>query len=468
MKKITKIIFVFLFTLSTFFVSGCKNSPVSYRINLEIWGLFDSSDTFTQIFSEYKKINPFIGEIKYKKLSQETYKKDLLDAMASGQGPDIFLVQNNWLPAFKDKVEAAPNWIITEQDYRNNFVDVASQNFIEESQIYAMPLTVDSLALYYNKDLFNAEGITAPPKTWQEFKDDVVKLTKIDQFGNIVQSGAAFGTAYNINRSTDLISLLMMQRGAEMVSSDGREVRFDKVISDGSSTVSPGEESLNFYTQFANISKPAYSWNRKMHYSIDAFTEQNTAMMINYSWQYETIKNKNSKLNFAVAPIPQLNSKAVNYANYWAYAVAKNKTAPTDDDFKKQNPANFNYSKVRVHEAWELLKFMGMNNGGKFTLINGVSGTTKTAAIPIDPAEKYAESTKRPAARKDLIEKQKTDVALGPFAYGNLIAKSWYQVDPESTESILAEMIDSVNVGNSASYDALKLAANRINQFMRK
>jgi ABC-type glycerol-3-phosphate transport system substrate-binding protein len=468
--RATKIISSLLIASFALVLTGCgKVTPVTYKINLEVWGVFDNSSTLQKLIQDYKKVNPFIGDIAYRKMSQDSYKKDLLDALAAGNGPDIFLIQNNWLPRFEDKTEPAPNWLITEQSYRDNFVDVAANDFMDQGKIYAMPLTCDSLALYYNKDLFNAAGITAPPATWKEFNADAAKLTKKDQYGNIVQSGAAMGTVYNINRSTDILGLLMIQNGVQMVGDDKKEATFDKVISSGDGkTISAGQNALDFYTQFAKINSSVYTWNSNMHYSVDAFSEQTAAMMLNYSWQYATIKSKNPKLNFAVAPVPQLYSeKPANFANYWAYAVAKNKTAPTDDNFKQQNPANFDYAKVRIYESWEFLKFLGMKSGGKFTVTNSVSGTTKDFALSSDPTEEYLKAVERPAARKDLIEKEKADVFLGPFAYGNLIAKSWYEIDPDAIETIFASMINSVNTGASTAYDALHLGASRITQLMR-
>ncbi|HEY5836290.1 ABC transporter substrate-binding protein [Streptomyces sp.] len=41
-----------------------------------------------------------------------------------------------------------------------------------------LPLLGDAYGLYYNKKAFAAAGITAPPKTLSEFKQDAVKLTK--------------------------------------------------------------------------------------------------------------------------------------------------------------------------------------------------------------------------------------------------------------------------------------------------
>lgn len=471
MKVKTKTIISFIVLASLFLFSGClKEKPPGYKINLEIWGTFDSSDAYGNFFSKYREINPFVGDLKYRKLDVDNYKKDLLDALASGQGPDIFFIRNSWLPSFRDKIEPAPEWIMGEQEFRRDFVDVVADDFLDGGKVYAAPLNVDCLALYYNKDLFNAEGIATPPSTWEDLQEDVKRLTKIDQFGNITQQGIALGTAYNINRSTDILTLLMLQKGTRMTNEEKTEATFDKPVALGGNYFQPGEDSLEFYTNFARLGKPNYSWRPTQHYSIDAFSEGTLAMMLNYSWQYPTIKSKSSKLNFAAAPVPQFSgNQPVNYANYWGLAVAKNKiiSSPTDPRTGKSGeiaPDN----KVRIQEAWELIRFLTMKNNGKVTLFNGISGTSQEFAVDVDPAVEYLKNTGKPAARRDIIEQQKSDPVLGPFAYGNLIAKSWYQVDPEAIESLLAETINSVNNGVMTPRGALELAANRVSQLMRK
>lgn len=45
-----------------------------------------------------------------------------------------------------------------------------------DGKLYAVPLAVQTLQMYYNKDLFAAAGITAPPTTWAEFTKDVETL----------------------------------------------------------------------------------------------------------------------------------------------------------------------------------------------------------------------------------------------------------------------------------------------------
>lgn len=458
-KNIIGLILIIFLASSLFFFSGCfKDKSANYKVDLEIWGIFgDSSVAYADIIQKYKEINPLVGNITYRKFTIDTYKEDLLNAMASGQGPDICLIHNAWLPLFKDKITPSPERILGEREFRDNFVDTAGNDFLDEGRVYAVPLSVNSLALYYNKDLFNAEGIVSPPTTWGDFSADVKKLTKIDKFGNIVQSGAAMGTAYNINRSTDILNLLMFQNGVPIVDENRMQVNFGE----------SGENALEFYTQFAKVSSDVYSWNNRMHYSIDAFYEGTAAMMLNYSWHYQTIKNKNSKLNFGVAPIPQISREnPVNYANYWGFAVVKNKSQGEKPD-KRRIKSLAVSDNIRVHEAWEFLKFLTVKNNGSFTITHAVSGKTKKVPVNLDPAKNYLEKSGEPAARRDLIEEQKNDPVLGPFAYGNLIAKSWYQPDSEAAETILAEAIDSVNQGKSSVSQALKNAAFRINQFFR-
>jgi len=78
------------------------------------------------------------------------------------------------------------------------------------------------------------------------------------------------------------------------------------------------------------------------------------------------------------------------------------------------------------------------------------------------------EKTKKPAARRDIIEIQKNDARIGVFAEQNLIAKNWYQADTEAIEAILAEMIDQVNRGQFTPGEAIKSASAKVSQLMGK
>jgi multiple sugar transport system substrate-binding protein len=453
-KKI-KILISFLIIVPVLSLSGCgfKKAPIKqYSLNLEVWGLFDEEAAFADFFENYKKIDPNVENITYKKLSQDTYQKDLLDALAAGKGPDIFLIQNTWLPGFLDKTTPATADIMNEQTLRNQFPDVVADDFLQDGKVYALPLSIDSLALYYNKDLFNQAGITAPPATWEEFAMDAQKLTKIDAFGNINQSGAAMGTAYNINRSTDIANLLMLQNGLSIVNRKSKDADFNN---------DAGIKALDFYTQFVRSANPA--WNLRMHYSIDAFAEGNLAMMLNYSWQIPVLKSKSPKLNFGIAPIPQFAnaSNKIGYANYWAYGVSKNQQIKTGNDSSVSAVPVSN--ETRNAEAWKLISYMTM----KQTAATSTAASGATGGASSDSVKDFLFKTQKPAARRDLIEWEKNDVNLGVFALGNLYAKSWYQIDPTATGAIMAEIIEQIVAGQTSIREGVQVMAARINSLAK-
>ncbi len=396
---------------------------------LEFWGVFDDRSAFDKVIRDFQGLNPGV-KVFYKQFSYEDYERNLIDAMASGTGPDVFMVHNTWIPKHGDKLAALPAKIpglkqplLTVQDYKNNFVDVAFKDFTYNNQIYALPLYVDTLALFYNKDLLNSTGITRPPQDWDEFNSDVETITKLDKSGQITQSAAAIGTARNINRSTDLLSALMIQTGVKMTDDDHTGASFASSVNN----TAVGELALKYYTDFANPSVRTYTWNDAQHYSLDAFIEGKTAMMFNYSHQIGVLRSKASRLNLGVAPMPQVSKTDVkNYANYWGAGVSSRSKFP--------------------NESWKFVAYLASKEG----------------------AQSYLSETVRPSARRDLIELQRSDLDLGIFAVQALSARSWYQIDSTAIETIFADMIDDVNFGRMSVKDSLSNAESRVSVLMSR
>lgn len=385
---------------------------------LEIWGVYDEPVVFQDLIRDYQKQNKCVS-ITYAKKSFTDYEETLINAFASDKEPDIWLMHNTWLPKHKDKIKEVSEILLPFSTFRNTFVEVAEKDLTENNKIYGLPLYVDTLALYYNKDFFNTAGITSPPETWDNLIEDLDKLTKKNQWGVIERAGIALGTAENINRSTDILALLMLQNGTKMVSDDKKLATFDK---------STGQDALRFYTDFSNPSKRAYTWNRQMPYSIDAFIEGKAAMMINYSHHIPTIKSKAPYLNFGIASMPQVKDREfdINYANYWAFTVSKD-TKASD-------------------EAWKFILYL----------------TNK------ENSQKYLQKTKRPTARRDLVDWQKNDLELGVFAKQALTARNWYQIDNNKIETIFAEAINSIILGRASVSKAIETAADQVTLLMRK
>jgi multiple sugar transport system substrate-binding protein len=415
-KKILTILLAVVF-LSAGCGGGSGSSVSNKPVVLQFWDPFETSQNFQPLITAYQQMHPNV-QIVYTKKDITTYPTDLLNALASGNGPDIFSINNAWLPQYIDKVQPAASTTLSFTDYKNAFVDAAVNDFTKNQAVYGVPLYVDSLGLYYNKDILGSAGIATPPETWDELSADVQKIKRADTTGYFTLSGLAAGTNANVNRGVDILYLFMLQQGTVPYTSDFSQPTFAEPVQQNGQSSNPGLDALNFYTSFANPESTNYNWNSRSDYSIDAFANGRAAFLYSYSYTEATIKADNPNLNFDVAPVPQpnLTAPAVNFANYWGEVVSK----------QSKNSA----------VAWDFLKYMSSK----------------------DTLDKYYALHKQPSSRKDLIALQIQDPDIGVFANANLTAKSFYRPDQAQMDNIFGNMIDNVILNGLPADQALQQA----------
>ncbi len=456
-----------LFLILAFLITAgpiCKGTPVEVQramrpVTLTYWRVFDDQDSMNEIFAAYQALHPNVS-FTYRKFRLEEYEQKLLDAMAEDKGPDLFSIPNTWVKEYQTKILPMPKSItlpyqvttgtikketiiemrtiptMSLRAIKTDFIDQVAKDVVLkyqeapdkplEDRIYALPLYADTLALFYNRDILNASGIPEPARTWTEFQEHIKKITKIDQQGNIIQAGAALGTAKNVERAPDILSLLMMQNGT-MMTDDAGFATFANIPPGSAVPAPPGEEALGFYTDFASPYKEVYTWNANMPNSLEAFLTGRSAYFFGYSYHIAQIKNRAPKLNFAVAKIPQIEGgQEVNFTNYWVETVSRKTKAP--------------------NEAWDFLQFLAK----------------------AENVQKYLTKTKKPTALRSLIASQIEDIDLSVFASQTLTAKSWYRgIDAPATEKIFEEMIENVVAGTQTLKEAINWAQGRVNQTMR-
>ncbi len=445
---------------------GSQQAQQAYRnITLQYWTVFNSPEDYTQVIADYQAIHPNI-RVEVKKFRFEEYEQMLLNALAEDRGPDIFSVHNTAVPEYRTKLLPLPESttlaqqtvtgsvrreVVTElvttrslnvADLRNQFVEQvykdvylpeltldAEQRPIEgQPAIYGLPVAFDTMVLFYNRDLLDNAGVAQPARTWNEFQEQVGRIARFDSKGNILIAAAALGTADNTPRAVDILALLMMQNGAEMVSADG-EVNFHRIPESlrGQRSAVPGIEALQFYTSFANANQRSYTWNEQQPDGFEAFLQGRVAYFFGYAYHLEQIRGLAPKLNFGIANMPQIqNNPEVHFANYWVEGVSK-KTANPD-------------------AAWDFVQFMS------------------SAA----EAQKIVQAAKKPTARRDLYQPQLDDPDLFVFASQVLRSRSWYNgMDAAAAETIMKALIRDVLAGVDDTDELLELAAQRVQQTMR-
>jgi ABC-type glycerol-3-phosphate transport system substrate-binding protein len=432
MKNLNKIT-ALLLTVS-FLAAGCgggtsSSSKKGGPIVLKFWKPFENSQRMELLFQEFTKIYPNVS-IVYTKKNVDNYEQDLLEALASGTGPDIFSIHNDWLPPYLNKIVPAPDKTFIYKDYKDQFIDTVVEDFTVDGKIYGTAMGVDSLALLYNKDILGSEGIATPAKTWQELADHVQKIRRLDSKGYFTRSGVALGTNSNINRAVDILYLFMLQQRVAPFSADSSRPQFGSSIRKDGKNYNPGQVALEFFTSFANPMTPNYNWNMKSDYSIDAFVNGKTAYLITYAYQIPAIVQKNPNLNFDIAPVPQpnLDDTAVNFSDYWGEVVSK------------QSPPQAQAA------AWELLKFLSSKN----------------------VLDKFYATGKQASSRKDLIDTQVNDPIIGVFANANLTSKPFLKLDQKKMDGIFSQMIDNVILNGKEVPDALSIAQQQAEAMVRQ
>lgn len=392
-------------------------------VTLEYWRIQDDQDTMAEQIAAYKKLHPNV-DIVYRKMREEDYEKILLEAFAENRGPDIFSIPNSWMGGWRAKILPIPKeFTISTQtvnaekkivtvkqkkpgmsilDMRNRYIEGITKDLIVPiveqvgkpavDKIWGIPLSADTLALFYNRDILRKGNFEKPPATWRDVQEYATKLTVRETADNqpsdvIKQSGAAIGTAKNVSNFVDVVAALMQQNGAVLADEFTGGATFSEFTPETEDKLyPPGVEALMFYQSFAQPYSPNYSWNDSMPLSFDAFLAGSTAFYFGFPSDIQKIRDRAPKLDFGLAPLPQVDpSKPSTILHYPVEVVAKQTDTPD--------------------EAWDFLHFLASE----------------------EQVATFLTAAKRPTALRSLIGGQLTDPDIAPFAGQVLTARAWYR-----------------------------------------
>ncbi len=423
-KKIFSLVILLSFLVTTGL--GCRGLSQEQQaaikpVVVEYWTVFNDVEQLRKMATAYKQVRPYVT-VNIRQVRYEEFDTLFVNALADDVQPDVVSMHTRWLHKYANRLSPMPAKVdvtnITVQgEYRKetivtqeqltmptprtistNFVKTVPGDVTVDGSVYGLPLSVDTMAIYYNKDLLDKAGVALPPTTWTELLDIVKKVTKVDADGKIIQSGIPLGTGKNIDNAADILALLMLQNGVQVTK--GQAVTFADGLSENPET-HPAREALRFYTDFARATKEAYTWNETLGNAVDAFVSNRTVFYIGYSYDYARIKARAPQMNLEVIPLPQLNPSApVNIANYWIESVVKKS--------KNQN------------EAWDFVRFL----------------TTP------ENIQLYTNATNRPTPLRSQIQAQAEKPELDPFVQGLLTADNWYRGrETEVANGVMQDLI---------------------------
>lgn len=123
--------------------------------------------------------------VKYEPVA-DNYQTVLLNSLSAGTAADLFYMDIFWAQNVISKGLVEPlDSYIQESDMiaKNEIVDSLLDGFTYDGKLYGIPKDFNSLALFYNKDLFDIAGVEYPNRedTWKTLEEKLRKVTEVDE-----------------------------------------------------------------------------------------------------------------------------------------------------------------------------------------------------------------------------------------------------------------------------------------------
>jgi ABC-type glycerol-3-phosphate transport system substrate-binding protein len=382
-----------------------------------IWGTMPQT-TMDTMFETLRVADSSMEEVRYVEQEPDTYETTLLNAMASGNSPDLILLTQDQVGGFSDKLVTIPYSTVSQSQFVSSYID-EGQLFLTLEGSLALPFMVDPLVMYWNRELFASSGVATPPQYWNDFLTLAPKITSLDASQNLKRSAVAMGSWQNIRNAKAIVSTLFMQSGEFMTGRNATGALVPTFGQQQGAGENQAESALRFYTEFSNPGKTTYSWNRSLPRSDEAFAAGQVAVYFGFASEYAGIQSLNPNVRFAVAPMPQLQGTGARITYGAITGLSIPKSAP--------------------------------NIAGAAVVAQKLS--SQEAAIVL------LQATSMPSVRRDVFADTRSNAAAEVFAQSALIARGWIDPSPRETDIVFKTMVESVISGRQEPASAVAEAA---------
>lgn len=268
-------------------------------------------------------------------------------AISSGEGPDITDDFSNNVASYAEKgiMEPLDKYIKDSGYDTSDFVPAALETCQYNDETYALPIGMNLMMLFYNKQLFKEAGIEEPPKTDEELLDCAIKLTKVNDDKSIDVLGFPdFPFVYYVNPMSFAL-------GGQFASEDGKTL-----TPNNEGTIRALDILVEYREKFGLDNVIKFQSSGKYLDPTDPFISGKQAMRIDGPWLGHNIKNViKADVDYGVVPLPYPEGKPeleksaeVSSSMFYIPVTAKNKDG-----------------------AWEFLSYICGGEGMKqFNLLN--------------------------------------------------------------------------------------------------
>ncbi|UNK72077.1 sugar ABC transporter substrate-binding protein [Microbacterium sp. H1-D42] len=267
------------------------------------------------------------------------------NAVKAGKGaPDLIPVEYQTVPqlAMGGALADMSDWGLG--DYADEFIASSWEGMQFQGKQTGIPLDSGPMVLIYNKDLFDAAGISAPPKTWDEYSAAAAAIHAHDPEAYLANSGDA-----------GFMTSMFWAAGGQPFKTEGENVTID--VEEPKT-----KQFIDFWSDelasgnYSSLSTWSDEWSK-------ALTQGKLGSLLMGGWMISGMDDYSTG-NWRVAQIPSFDGSAMSAMNGGSgLAVSE----------QSENKAL----------AAAVLQFMATGEGRTIQNTNGFPGTT---AIMDDPA----------------------------------------------------------------------------------
>ncbi|MBB4120197.1 extracellular solute-binding protein [Martelella radicis] len=281
-------------------------------VEIEYWQYIYETrvNAMDQLIENFEAANPDIT-VKQVNFPYADYQTRIVAANMAGKGPDVMQLFYGWLDKFVagGLLQPLPADAFPHDQIESEFFPIVTA-MKRDGEYYGLPTAVRSLALFYNKKLFEENGLDPenPPQTLDELVAAGKAIAKFDDAGNMVTEGMTLDMAGQDHQWWR--EVLVRQFGGVPYEDDYRKVTYD----------SPeGTEALEFYTGLQMNEKIGQSGF--MDEGQAAFRAGKAGMTIDGTFRLGSF-SQIEDFDWAVTELPaNADGMRSNYSSYFANGI---------------------------------------------------------------------------------------------------------------------------------------------------
>lgn len=381
-----------------------KGSGSQKSVSLSLWGTAPAS--YVNAVLTATNTDKLGLKIAYKQIDPKDFDQNLIEALASGKGPDAIIIPQDSIVRYQDKLYPIPYGTISQRNFMDTYIGEA-ELFMSKDGLIGIPFSVDPMVAYWNRDLFSSAGISKPPQYWDEFPRLAESLTERSDSGAIKKSAVSIGEFSNITNAKEIISALAIQAGIPItVRSSTGKITSSFNSANGTNATNIGNV-VDFYVEFANPVKSVYTWSRALPNSQSLFTQGDLGVYFGFTSELSVIKAKNPNLDFDLTYFPQLkdSNNKITFGRVYAISIIRWSS--------------------KAAAAMQVAMLFGSGAGVKA----------------------WSDASGLPPVRRDLLSSKPSDPYAVIYYDSALWSRGWLDPDVSRTKEIFQNMIESVTSG---------------------